>query len=310
MANYEIGNLIRRLRIQKGLKQEELAFPILDQTTLSKIENGRVLPNKKTMEALFQRLGVNPANMAAFFLDKKLAKIQQLCDEIDSRLLLQKFDHTDAGIAELDALIHALENSLHADDNSLHRQYLLIAKACNAVNKRQPTAAIHAYLTEALHISLPHFDVAKLDSYYLTRADVKIINLQSILYHEEGDYEAAINLRYGLKHNIEKNCIDTDELGRSYPNIAYNLANSLYKTKRYSESLAACDDGIQTSLKTRALYFLPMMTFLKAINLLNLGETDAGKKLIPQAYYGMKMYGQDDQAKNVQVLADDFDIVL
>ena len=35
MANYNIGSLIKRLRRQKGLTQEELAYPLIDRATLS-----------------------------------------------------------------------------------------------------------------------------------------------------------------------------------------------------------------------------------------------------------------------------------
>ena len=67
MPNYDIGLLIKRLRKQKGLKQEELAYPIIDRATLSKIECGKVMPNKTTLEALFERLGFCPHNIADFF---------------------------------------------------------------------------------------------------------------------------------------------------------------------------------------------------------------------------------------------------
>ena len=35
MPSYEIGDLIKKLRKQKGISQEDLAYPIIDRTTLS-----------------------------------------------------------------------------------------------------------------------------------------------------------------------------------------------------------------------------------------------------------------------------------
>ncbi|WP_075717340.1 helix-turn-helix domain-containing protein [Roseburia sp. 499] len=54
---YEIGSFIHDLRVERGYSQEELCYGICSTGNLSKIENGIRMPNRKTIEALMQRLG-------------------------------------------------------------------------------------------------------------------------------------------------------------------------------------------------------------------------------------------------------------
>ena len=57
MACYNLGDYICESRKQLGITQEELAFGICSTGTLSKIENGFVVPKRKNYEAIMQRLG-------------------------------------------------------------------------------------------------------------------------------------------------------------------------------------------------------------------------------------------------------------
>lgn len=52
MACYNLGDYICESRKQLGITQEELAFGICSTGTLSKIENGFVVPKRKIMKLL------------------------------------------------------------------------------------------------------------------------------------------------------------------------------------------------------------------------------------------------------------------
>jgi transcriptional regulator with XRE-family HTH domain len=305
MASYEIGSFIRRLRIQKGLRQEELAYPIIDQATLSKIENGRAMPNKKTMEALFERLGVNPNNLAAFFLDKQAAEVQKLCDEIDRHLSMETPSKDDPLIAEIDKLIKKFEAYDKFMLNELHRQYLLIAKATNAVNKQEAPSAVRALLNEAIKITLPDFNEAKIETYFLSLQDFKILNLLSIVYANEKNYDKTTEIRMGLKRNLEKHCIDKAQMGRLYPVLAYNLANNYFDIDKYEEAIKICDEGIRVCLDTRSLHLLPFLVALKGMSLMRNGDKIESERLLRQAYYALEMYENPSNMEIIRTTAKD-----
>ena len=49
----KISDVIRDARIRSGMTQEALAFGICSVSTLSKIENGRRMPQVRVFEALY-----------------------------------------------------------------------------------------------------------------------------------------------------------------------------------------------------------------------------------------------------------------
>ncbi len=53
----KISDVIRDARIRSGMTQEALAFGICSVSTLSKIENGRRMPQVGIFEALMDRMG-------------------------------------------------------------------------------------------------------------------------------------------------------------------------------------------------------------------------------------------------------------
>ena len=53
----KISDVIRDARIRSGMTQEALAFGICSVSTLSKIENGRRMPQVRVFEALMDRMG-------------------------------------------------------------------------------------------------------------------------------------------------------------------------------------------------------------------------------------------------------------
>lgn len=57
MGTYQIGEVIRLLRKEKGITQELLSDGLCSVETLSRIENGKHTPSRATLDALMERLG-------------------------------------------------------------------------------------------------------------------------------------------------------------------------------------------------------------------------------------------------------------
>lgn len=59
----ELSSRVKTLRLQRGMKQEELAvYAQVSRQTLSDIENGRVVPQEKSLRRLLEVLGVDLDN--------------------------------------------------------------------------------------------------------------------------------------------------------------------------------------------------------------------------------------------------------
>lgn len=59
MSQHELGSLVRRLRKEHGLTQEQLAEGICSPVSISRIESGRQRPSKALLDALMDRLGLD-----------------------------------------------------------------------------------------------------------------------------------------------------------------------------------------------------------------------------------------------------------
>jgi len=55
-----VGQRVRRLRLERGLSQHEIAVPGVSYAYVSRIEAGQRIPSLKTIRALARRLGVTP----------------------------------------------------------------------------------------------------------------------------------------------------------------------------------------------------------------------------------------------------------
>ncbi|MCL2573721.1 MAG: helix-turn-helix transcriptional regulator [Defluviitaleaceae bacterium] len=295
MAEYLIGEIIQRLRKQKGISQDELAGAILDRGHLSRIESGKTMPSKMTIEMLFERLGYDPKAFVDFYVDKETAEIQVMMDELNGHLRERR-------VLEADILITKLEMHRVFKGNKLYKQYLLVAKASNAITKKEPDG-VFDILLEAVKITIPTFNEVDIEKYLLTKTDIEIINMIAIMHKNNGDLDRAINLMYFLKRGFDSRYMDNASKGTHYPLAIFNLTKYLSLAKRYREAIELCDIGMKLCIDISALRLLPLIALNKAYCLHEIEDDDSCEKLLRQAYYTCEMYGMLSTRRKIKVYA-------
>ena len=80
---FQIGKMIRRLRKQQKMTQEELAAGLVSKSVMSRIENGQVEPGLATLIVLFRRLGKSLKPFEIVVTNKEYAEIKQNKDRYD-----------------------------------------------------------------------------------------------------------------------------------------------------------------------------------------------------------------------------------
>ena len=291
MEYFDIGSLIKRVRKQKGMTQDDLAYPIIDRATLSRIENGKIIPNKTTLKALIERLGLDPYYVANFFLDEHETEAKKILNELSGLLLYAPKDENDPIIAQVDLLLTQLENNEAYMQNPLNARKLMINKARNASNKKEDPEKMIEILTNAIKICIPEYCERYIDDYYLSNDDLHILKEMADVYQRIGRYDDAINILYGMKNNFDKHCIDMFAKGRFYPVIMNNLANSMYDAKRFTEAVEICDIGIDVCIDTGFVRVLPTLASIKAQCLYELGDKEECEKILRQTYHAYGLYG-------------------
>jgi len=307
MPSYEIGNLLKSLRTQKGISQEELAHPIIDRATLSRIESGKTMPHAKTLELLFERLGFDHAELIKIYLQQEDAEIKTMESELEALLVqIRRNSPKDKeNNAKISDLIRRLETNEKYMDKPLNRQFVLEAKAKNAFNIKDDGNAAK-FTREALHITIPQFSEADITEYHLTKTDRNLIMLTALLYEIDECYTEAANILYQLKANAEKTYLNTTIRARKTTATISNLAKILWKAHRPAELLDLCEEGIKSCHMGKEYLHYKAIAWYKAKALFMLNRKDEYVSLAKSLYYAFELYQEDYYKSYVRetVLAD------
>ena len=278
MAEFLIGELIKRLRKQRGISQEELAYPFFNRGYLSRIENGKVMPGKHNVEILLERLGFDPGLFAVFLIDEKESKYQSAKKSLDSLLSQQDFQNAEV-------ILKQLESDTEFANIAVNKQYLLSRKVEFAMYYQENPQKIFKLLLSAIKISTPKFKECDIGEYLLSKEDIDIINKMAVVYEQTNQVEKSINLLYMLKKNFDNRYMDNESKGLHYPMVIYNLTKYLGAHGRFDEAIDLCDMGIKMCIDINALKLLSHIVANKAYCLHEIGDKIACERLLRQVYY-------------------------
>lgn len=217
---YQIGDIIRDTRRDRKISQEMLAKGVCNRSTLSKIENNTMNPDKFLAEVLLQRLGIY-SDAFTMYGNEKEAKIYTLKKEITTKVGRNEKEEAEKLMEELERI---LDNK--TDTNY---QFYLFMKALTT----QPSDEVEL-LREALNCTLPDFEFDKIQEYCLSYNEHTILN-NLVRKHLDISYFQGIQMLYRILEYHDKKEYDIQEKNRTYSVTVYMLIKSLYNAKRYEE---------------------------------------------------------------------------
>jgi len=287
VEKFLVGEMVKKLREQRGISQTELGEPFMCRTHISKIERGLTLPSKTNLTLLLEKLGYDIWDFPEFFLDESEAKFENALETLGS-LLKQK------EINKARELLEQLEKDGSFMKKITYKQRLLSHKATIAISNEEPPSKIREILLDALKISIPNFDEERISEYWLSQITFGIIDKIAIVYNTENEVDKAINLRKMLWDNLKNQYRDHALKAKLTPSLAYNLASGLHKAAKYEEAIDLCDEGIKSLRHVNSIRVLPLIMLIKAYCLYEIGDTQICKKLLRQSYYSNEMLGRFD----------------
>lgn len=275
MALFQVDILIKQLRTNNGLTQEQLCEGICTKDALSRIERGLRRPDWFTFEKLMQRLGEDPNK---YYTDIATKKDMQIIDtKINLKNLLR-----DKKDDEARTLIAELENTEDFKEGK-NLQFLLKVKSALAFRQKD-YESMYNYAVEAIKITKPDFEEEKIDTYILFYDEIILINQISTALFFISSVEKATDTLLKLKASMDKCYADDDEKVKTYITILYNITKNLGLLKRYEESLEICDIGIVLCQKYQNAFLHPMLLFNKAYCLLYSGKKEEGINILQKVY--------------------------
>lgn len=222
-----LGDVIRELRKEKKLTQEDLADGICSSVSLSRIENGVQMPSSQTLERLLQRLGTS---------------LYQICNIYYENEQQQKFDEKMDEIMELFssgnyAAVHGFIGKMEEEElRPFQKQYVLFLRAALDLYEGGELSAVLDCLKESLSQTKSDFHYESFANSLLTPIETNILNVMSVVYHKMGHLTEAISLNSQLYHVLCKSNSKLKKHSILKANVLFNLVEYLGADKRLEEA--------------------------------------------------------------------------
>ncbi|WP_080843955.1 helix-turn-helix domain-containing protein [Cytobacillus gottheilii] len=246
-----IGSRIKELRKALKLSQVELAKDICTQAQISKIEKGDVFPYASTLYLISQRLGVD----VNYFFDIGTTPRLDYVQEVVRQLTRTRRNSDYLG---MDEIVKAEEKNPLFRQNNKNYQVLLWHKGISTYMLHKDVNRSIEILTQA--ISITHV----LDKIWSER-EIEVLLSMGSVYFEEKEYEKALEVNFRAKQYIHQLPFLQDNT--LFCRLYYNVARSLTRVGRFSESIEYCREGIKWCIEKDNLYLLGELHYHIGYNL-------------------------------------------
>ena len=291
---YPIGKMLHEYRTRKGISQEQLCGTLIAVSTLSRIERGERMPDRKTAEYLFTRLGLDAPVGLVPMTD---AEYERFCLEVQIR---RKMGESDYDVKELLECYRSNGDKL----KPLDEQFYLLYYAIYA-NKKENLSHEKALelMEKALRLSLkdyaPNMD---LKEHLLSETEIIALNNVAKVTYVIGEHEKAMTLMIFLKDYLKNPFFESEIKTSLYSMIVFNLTNWVGFAGRTDEALALAEEGIAFDSTHGRLNYFPLHIFNKGFALAMMGRKEEGREFIDLAYRNFEVMGRHDMV--VQTAAE------
>lgn len=297
MNGYKISELIRQLRIEKGLTQEQLAEGICSPVTISRIENGTQQPSDRVLGLLLDRLGDDLFHtFGTTVLRTDARELKNKEKEIMHYIALGKIEEAENLLAETKD--EATATPVQQQRNKYMEALLL--KQNNGTDKD-----IQILLENALLLTKPQFDRNDFRSTILTFQEMQIINFLSIILWERAEHRQAIRMSFELSEAMERKKSSIMEQRQLYVCVLTNQIQFLEFEKRYEEAYEICTKAERICRETDYMSLFPELLFSKAKLLFYLGKSVESIEILKGIYPYLVLIGKDIVAEKVRLFADE-----
>lgn len=248
------------MRKEKMVSRETLAYGITSISQMRRIEQGNIEVDVFLLQALIQRLGVEP-DMFDYIVTRDEYEIISLRHECTMGLLEGK---------DIEKSLNKLQKKF-SSKSPLQKQMYAMISACERYSKDGRKTDFQARLLKAMECTgiWPHDP--ELAQRRFSRQELNIL----LLYvYVSGD--TVIDLEK-LLSNIKKYCVSITERNRIIPKCSYVIACSLYQKGEVYDALKHIEDGIDI-LRRSSVFALLLPALRLKRELLEVGDM---KKDIP-----------------------------
>ncbi|MDV2684030.1 helix-turn-helix domain-containing protein [Alkalihalophilus lindianensis] len=238
MNDFNIGLAIKNIRQRYGLTQRELANDICDQTLISRIEKGVVIPSSLLLMKISERLGVDVNYVINFAKYNNFEYVNEVIHQVEVLLKNKSFQ-------ELNTFIKAEKANPYFKSQE-GEQYLLWLEGICAYHVNGDSNIAVKLLKEA-------FSKRGTRKKSQSDLDISIMNSLCVIYGEEKKYPNAIKIYEELYDEIDTHPSLNYKLKSK---ILYNYSKILINIDSLAASIDVCNKGIKVSRGNDSIYLL------------------------------------------------------
>ena len=277
MENFFLGEYIKQRREALGLTQRQVCEGICTPVTLSRIENGTQTPSRTRINAILQRLGL-PDDRYISLLSKNELKIEALKKEIVACNGTERVAEGYEKLAELEKMEEAAD--------PLVQQFILRSRVLlGSLDGSCPPEKRIELLLKAIRLTVPDFELDRVEQYLYTKDEIKIINQIGNAFSRAGENEKAAVLYEQLLRYVREHHQETITSVGALPLVLYNYARVLDLCGRYEEGAALAREGQEACIGYGHYQYLPNCIEIEAECCHFLGQDEKSVELYHQAYY-------------------------
>lgn len=260
--NIKIGEEMKKKRLEKGLTQKEVAKNICTQATISNLENGGKIPTISILFKLADRLNIEFNTIYDYTVgndevyDQLFEEVEELCSKVEHRKAYELLK-SNIEFEKIETLYEM-------------RLYYYFIGITGLMAQESPMNAVFYFNQVLASESDRNLDIL----------DVLAINSIGIAYALQDEEGKALTY-------FEKSLEQLDELfsvtgtTSASPEIAkiyYNSAKFHSEIGEYNKAVNLCNLGIALLKKEGLTYYLDLLLYEKAFNLMKLGNKDESEK--------------------------------
>lgn len=295
MQQIFLGEAIKKRRLELGLTQEQLCEGICEPITISRLENGKQTPSRNRINALLERLDM-PADRYYALLSKNELEVDALQKEIISyNLRFRKASSEEKPkVRKLALESHKKLEAIIDDDDTLSRQLILRSRVLLGTEDGDYSFEEQIrMLTDAIRMTVPHFDLDNIGRGLYTTDEIKIINQLALAYSDAGECLGAIGIYAQLRVYIQKH-FHNIPLTRAHLNmVLLNYARELDVVGQFKKAIEIAEEGMRICLDYGHYLSLPGLLSVEAECYHLLGDDEKSRDLYCQAYYLSKSIRND-----------------
>lgn len=284
------GKRLKEIRKNLNLKQNYIAkSTYIDDKTIRRIENGKVLPKLDTLEILSP---FYKEDLVSLLIEYRFDDYSVFCD-IKNKIEL-KLDNGEQNtlhneFKELNILSSSTKNPYY---KKLIRQLILFTEATILYKSNSNTNNMaFNKLVKAIKVTTPRFELEDYNSLVYSSMEIRILMNIAFIFNRLGKEQKYLEMINFCLNSVDSN----DEI---YPKLCHNLAGAYTRSKDFRKALKLSNMGIKSCQENRNFNGLSILYYGKGVAEHKLDKKEY-KESLQTSIYLCEAFGQSQLKRTI-----------